>query len=200
LQERRAVVLAHLTSTGKSTSPLRNGHSALERLRPVRRELAVVGGPVADYSNDDCGGRRYGRGGFTGNQTLIEGGNHVSASFPRPARDQGTSSLLTSVAIAGTTEATSTTEPEPGAVQTVPPDESSAGASGTRLTASSTLVVAAIFTSTARAPVRPPLSICTVTEARHRTPVASRACCKTTTASSSTTEPTLGEAIRRRDR
>ena len=42
----------------------------------------------------------------------------------------GTTSLLTSVAIAGTTEATSTTEPEPGAVQTVPPDESSAGSFG----------------------------------------------------------------------
>jgi pimeloyl-ACP methyl ester carboxylesterase len=34
------------------------------------------------------------------------------------------------VAIADTTAATSTTEPEPGAVQTVPPDETSAGASG----------------------------------------------------------------------
>jgi pimeloyl-ACP methyl ester carboxylesterase len=42
----------------------------------------------------------------------------------------GTSSLLASVAIAGTTAAASTTEPEPAAVQTVPPDESSAGASG----------------------------------------------------------------------
>ena len=43
-----------------------NGHSALERLRPVLHELAVVGGPVANYSSDDGVARRYGRGGFRG--------------------------------------------------------------------------------------------------------------------------------------
>jgi hypothetical protein len=40
----------------------------------------------------------------------------------------GVSSLLTSVAIAGTTAATSTTEPESGAVEILPPEESFAGA------------------------------------------------------------------------
>ena len=40
----------------------------------------------------------------------------------------GVTSLLTGVAIADTTGATSTTEPEPGAVEILPPDESLAGA------------------------------------------------------------------------
>ena len=41
----------------------------------------------------------------------------------------GVTSLLTSVAITETTVATSTTEPEPGAVEILPPDESWSGAS-----------------------------------------------------------------------
>src|SRR5262245_3877352 len=53
----------------------------------------------------------------------------MSRRLSRVVFAAGSSALLSSsLAIAGTTMATSTTEPEPGAVQIVPPDESFAGA------------------------------------------------------------------------
>jgi pimeloyl-ACP methyl ester carboxylesterase len=61
---------------------------------------------------------------------LVAGGELMSRLRSRVLLAVWTSSLLASVAIAGSAAATSTSEPEPVAVQTVPPDESSAGVSG----------------------------------------------------------------------
>jgi hypothetical protein len=57
-------------------------------LGSVLHELAVIHGPVADYSSDDGGARRYGRGRFSETQTHWLRGNHVSTACSRVACGQ----------------------------------------------------------------------------------------------------------------